>query len=147
MSEELEDLKRRLVVGRKRDGRSVYDEAAKAQLVALCLQPGVSVSRLARECGVNANQVSRWLREQGQCVRPKERAMATPSSEPFVALPVVQTRSAPMAVRDSEAETAVGVQVRLPNGVVVDLRGLDACGAGEMIAVLGGVRCFASTND
>ena len=73
--------------------------------------------------------------------------MATPSSEPFVALPVVQTRSAPMAVRDSEAETAVGVQVRLPNGVVVDLRGLDACGAGEMIAVLGGVRCFASTND
>ena len=36
MSEELEDLKRRLVVGRKRDGRGVYDETAKAQLVALC---------------------------------------------------------------------------------------------------------------
>ena len=37
MAEDLEDLKRRLVVGHKRDGRSVYDEAAKAELVALCL--------------------------------------------------------------------------------------------------------------
>ena len=59
MSDDLEDIKRRLVVGHKRDGRSVYDEAAKAELVTLCMQPGASVSRLARECGVNANQVGR----------------------------------------------------------------------------------------
>ena len=50
MTDDLEDLKRRLVVGHKRDGRSVYDETAKAELVALCMQPGASVSRLAREC-------------------------------------------------------------------------------------------------
>jgi transposase len=43
----------------------VYNEVAKAELVTLCLQPGASVSRLARECGVNANQVGRWLRERG----------------------------------------------------------------------------------
>jgi transposase len=66
MTDDLEELKNRLVVGRKSDGRSVYDEAAKAELVALCMQPGASVSRLARECGVNANQVGRWLRERGQ---------------------------------------------------------------------------------
>ena len=65
MTDDLEDLKRRLVVGHKSDGRSVYDEAAKSELVALCRQPGASVSRLARECGVNANQVGRWLREHG----------------------------------------------------------------------------------
>ena len=73
MTDDLEDLKRRLVVGHKSDGRSVYDEAAKLELVALCLQPGASVSRLARECGVNANQVSRWLREHdngGRRARP-----------------------------------------------------------------------------
>ena len=62
--DDLQDLKRRLVVGHKADGRSQYDEQAKAELVALCMQPGASVSRLARECGVNANQVCRWLREQ-----------------------------------------------------------------------------------
>jgi transposase len=146
MSEELEELKRRLVVGRKRDGRNVYDEAAKAQLVALCLQPGVSVSRLSRECGVNANQVSRWLREQGQRQRPKKQAEEAPSTQPFVAVPVVATRSSAVAVPDSAAVTAVGLQVRLPNGVVVDLRGLDAGSAAEMIAVLGGVRCFGSTS-
>jgi len=43
MSDDLEDLKRRLVVGHKSDGRSVYDESAKAELVALCMQPGASV--------------------------------------------------------------------------------------------------------
>jgi transposase len=59
MSGNMEDLARRLVVGRKGDGRSVYDEAAKAELVAACGRPGASVSRLARECGINANQLSR----------------------------------------------------------------------------------------
>jgi transposase len=48
MTDDLEDLKRRLAVGHKSDGRSVYDEAAKSKLVALCRQPGASVSRLAR---------------------------------------------------------------------------------------------------
>jgi transposase len=66
MSDDPEDLKRRLVIGHESDGRSVYDESAKAELVALCMQPGASVSRLARECGVDANQVGRWLRENGQ---------------------------------------------------------------------------------
>ena len=64
MTDELEGLKRRLVVGHKRDGRAVYDETTKSELVSLCLQPGASVSRLARECVINANQVGRWLREQ-----------------------------------------------------------------------------------
>jgi len=73
MKDDLEDLKRRLVVGHKSDGRSVYDEAAKSELVALCRRPGASVSRLARESGVNANQVERWLREQGHGGRPRKR--------------------------------------------------------------------------
>ncbi len=55
MSEGMEELARRLVVGHKRDGRCVYDEQAKAELVAECAKPGASVSRLAREAGVNAN--------------------------------------------------------------------------------------------
>jgi transposase len=38
MTDELEGLKRRLVVGHKRDGRAVYDETAKSELVALCLR-------------------------------------------------------------------------------------------------------------
>lgn len=66
MTDERAELKRRLVVGRKSDGRCQYDEQAKSELVALCLQPGASVSRLAREFDLNANQLTRWLREHGK---------------------------------------------------------------------------------
>ena len=59
MSDAMQELARRLVVWHKSDGRAVYDEPVKAELVAACGRPDASVSRLARECGVNANQVSR----------------------------------------------------------------------------------------
>ena len=48
------DLAAWLVVGRKRDGRAVYDETAKAELVLACCQAGASTARLARECRTNA---------------------------------------------------------------------------------------------
>ena len=57
------DLARRLVISRKRDGRSVYDPVAKRELIEACIRPGVSVTKLARECGVNSNQLSTWIRE------------------------------------------------------------------------------------
>jgi transposase len=144
MTDDLEDLKRRLVIGHKRDGRSVYDEAAKSELVALCMQPGASVSRLARECGVNANQVSRWLREQGHGRRPKAAASASLAPAAFVAVPVLPAPATP-AGRDDEAVPEMSLQARLPNGVAIDLRGVDARGVGEVIQALGRSRCSAST--
>jgi len=137
MKDELSELRRRLVVGRKSDGRSVYDEGAKAELVALCRQPGSSVSRLARECGVNANQVSRWLREHERDARARHSvANVAPTAAAFVpvALPPV---SMPAPVMD--------MQARLPNGVVIDMRGLDLSNVGEVIRVLGSLRCSALT--
>lgn len=142
MTDDLQDLKRRLVVGRKADGRCVYDEQAKAELVALCTQPGASVSRLARECGVNANQVSRWVREREQVRRPREgigRAVTTPG--PFIAVPLVST---PMPAECS-VPALVQVQARLPNGVAIDLGGLDVRHVGQVIETLGRLRCSGST--
>lgn len=137
MTDELSELRRRLVVGRKSDGRSVYDEGAKSELVALCRQPGASVSRLARECGVNANQVSRWLREHEREASARHSvASVAPAAAAFVpvALPPV---SMPAPVMD--------MQACLPNGVVIDMRGLDLSNAGEMIQVFGSLRCSALT--
>jgi len=144
MADDLEELKRRLVVGHKRDGRSVYDEAAKAELVALCMQPGASVSRLARECGVNANQVSRWLREHGQVHRRTAVASAVSAPATFVAVPVVPA-PARSAAPDVNEAPGVSLQARLPNGVAVDLRGVDPRHVGEVIEALGRLRCSAST--
>ena len=144
MSDDLEDLKRRLVVGHKSDGCSVYDESAKAELVALCMQPGASVSRLARECGVNANQVGRWLREHGQGRRRMAVASAVPTAAPFVAVPVLPAPATPV-VQDVGGAAAMSLQARLPNGVVVDLGGLAPRYVGEVIEALGRLRCSVST--
>lgn len=139
MTDELEDLKRRLVIGRKRDGRSVYDETAKAELVALCMQPGTSVSRLARECGVNANQLSAWVRQHERKNAPPAQAQLAQVPTPaFVPVTVEATPTAP-------AEPALDLQARLPNGVVIDLRGCDLEQAGRLVEALGRMRCSVST--
>ncbi len=60
MDEDAQKLQVRLV---GRDGRRRYDPASRERLVAACLEPGVSVSRLALEHGVNANLVSEMDKE------------------------------------------------------------------------------------
>lgn len=144
MSDGMEELARRLLVGRKSDGRGVYDEAAKADLVAACGRPGASVSRLARECGINANQLSRWVREHSQ---RRQRAVAVSASprEAFVAVPIAATAPMPTATNDSPTAARMCLQARLPNGVVVDLRECGLPKVAEVIEALGRVRCSVST--
>jgi transposase len=56
MTEHSNDLKSRLVTGFERDGRRRrFDPQAKLELVQACMQPGVSVARIALEHAVNAN--------------------------------------------------------------------------------------------
>ena len=145
MTDDLEQLRRRLVVGHKSDGRSVYDEAAKAELVTLCLQPGASVSRLARECGVNANQVSRWLRERGHGRRPPTESKGNAAlATAFVEVPVVAAPTVPSRGEEGEL-VPMSLQARLPNGVVIDLREVDPRIVGEVIKAFGELRCSVST--
>ena len=146
MSDGMEDLARRLLVGRKSDGRGVYDEGAKVELVAACAKPGASVSRLARECGVNANQLSRWVREHSE--RHQRAVVTSPDTagESFVAMPITAaTPPPPLATADSGQTVRMNLQARLPNGVVFDLREVDVQQAGAVIEALGRVRCSVST--
>ena len=55
----------------------------------------------------------------------------------FVALEVAAARQ--------QGTSSMDVQARLPNGVVVDLRGCDMQQALAMIEALGRLRCSAST--
>ena len=69
MTESTTELSKRLVVGHKRDGRSCYDKGAKQELIERCLQPGVSVARMALQHGINANLLRTWItryRHQGE---------------------------------------------------------------------------------
>ena len=60
----------------------------KAELTAACGKAGASVSRLARQCGINANQLGRWVREHSE--RRSRAVVAEPGATPqaFVAMPV-----------------------------------------------------------
>lgn len=142
--EELRALAQRLIVRRKADGRGVYDEVAKAELVAEGRRPGRSISRLARECGVNANQLNRWIREdreqRGGGHSAAIRAAMLPS--PFVPVTIEAPASSPPA----SVVSSMSIQARLPNGVVVELRDGNAAQLNAVIAALGGLPCFVSTS-
>lgn len=144
MSDAMEELAQRLVVGHKRDGRSVYNESAKAELVAACGKPGASVSRLARECGVNANQLSRWVREHSQRLH-RSLTLPAATSPAFVAVPLEAAAPVSLTSVDEPAAVRLGLQARLPNGVVIDLRECELHQAAEVIEALGRVRCSVST--
>jgi transposase len=137
----LSELAQRLVVGRKRDGRSIYDEKAKHELILACREPGASLAKVARACGVNANQLASWVRQY-------ERSVAQ-STPPIGEIVQAQAQDfVPMRIEAAEqaaAEPVVNLQARLPNGVVLDLRGCDLGQACSVIEALGRVRCSAST--
>lgn len=89
MELDIEDLARRLVIGRKRDGRGIYAPRVKQELVEICRRPGVSVAKMARECGINANLLATWLRKRERAqagrarIRGEEVDLGVPSTTGF----------------------------------------------------------------
>lgn len=127
MTEDIEAIAKRLVVGHKRDGRSIYDPQARSDLVQASRQLGVSLAKIARKCGINANVLSNWLRqhERGKCgaAAPRGEVIEMPAASAFVA---VQVDAAPPA--PTPAAQTLHVQVRLPNGATLDMHGADLGG-------------------
>lgn len=142
MIEELEAIAKRLVVRQKRDGRSVYDPHAKAELLRLARQPGMSLAKIARACGMNANVLSNWIRQaEGGAHAPAVSGgeVIDMAASAFVAMKVESSPQGQSPLPGWE------LQVRLPNGVTVDVRGHEVDGALRLIEALGGMRCSAST--
>jgi len=133
MTEHDSVLLQRLVVGSKRDGRRRYDKQAKAELVQMCLKPGVSVARVALEHGVNANLLRKWITLHLQ--KQEQHAVAS-SSPPFV--PVVPSGSCGMRI---ESE----LRVRLPNGIEISLSGHDEEALSSLLRLLCTLPCSVST--
>lgn len=121
MSEGIEGLARRLVVGHKRDGRIIYDPQAKAELIEICRRGEFSMAKLARECGVNANQLNSWVRQH-------ERVAAGAGATTGDVVEVHAPAFVPVEIEaDAAQEPAcvIGLQARLPNDVTIDLRELQ----------------------
>lgn len=88
MEEDDQRLRVRLV---GRDGRRRYDPASRDRLVAACLEPGASVSRLALEHGINANLLWKWIKK-----RKEAHPLPPSSASAFVPVQVTTDRSLPM---------------------------------------------------
>jgi transposase-like protein len=82
-------------------GRRTYSPEFKAQLVAACRIPGMSVASVARNHGINHNILHRWLREL-----PEPGALRLPDITPkalpaFIELPITDSLAAPVGAADS----------------------------------------------
>lgn len=159
MAEEVSGgLKERLVVGFERSGkRRRFDPQARRELVEACLQPGVSVARMALEHGLNANLLRKWIRqhqqEQGERVATAVTGSAMPAFVPVVAVNHVDSvdtkpvRSTFLPARSEPARALPytpapsRLLAELPNGVTLRLEcgGQDATLVSVMIETLG--RC------
>jgi transposase-like protein len=172
MTKEYAELKARLVVGQKRDGRNVYDEGAKQELIVACLKPGISVARMALEHGVNTNLLRTWIAAHQRSARTQSTIVAPTGDEAFVAVhveanrdevqsvspredvitvpAVVRAPAMPVVVIPDEASLPpptlmVGLQVRLPNGVEFDLSEASLQELSSLVQMLDRLPCSSST--
>ncbi|MEK6381850.1 transposase [Burkholderia cenocepacia] len=163
---EKQDLRSRLVVGRRRDGRREFDEDAVRELVEFCLRPGVSIARAAMDHDVNPNQLRRWIsRHQQHTLQTPMRpdplvidgvsidipgpARRVPVSEAQAFVPVVTAPSTVPAVSPvpppDTSLMALSLHVRLSNGVEFDLGEASVDELATVIQMLGRLPCSGST--
>ena len=113
------------------DGKRVYEEAFKAELVRQCLVPGTSVAATGMTHGINANLLRRWIVQHG--------ARGTLSVSP-PALLAVTVRAQCAAVAPAPPPHALAgpecIEIELP-GARVRLHGpVDAQRLGVVLHVL-----------
>jgi transposase len=118
-------LKERLVAGVERDGRRRrFDPQAKRELVQVCLQPGVSVARIALEHGLNANLLRKWISQYepqaGREVAREVAVAAAPAFIPVVPIGCAEAVACETSVPGHAIQTSRLV-AEMPNGVVLKL--------------------------
>lgn len=139
-----------LVVGHKRDGRCQYDPKVKQELVRRSMQPGASVARMAMQHGVNANLLRVWIaKAQSQSQSETATALTTVSRGATKALGI-SSSFVPMRIQTPTAScthpAAAGIQVRLTNGVQLELGDLGEPRLGELkvlIQMLSALPCLS----
>lgn len=140
-----------------RNGRRRYEAASKERLVTACLEPGVSVSRLALEHGVNANLLRKWIKKHTPTRSPPPSSRAA-----FIPVQLDGTANRTLSRRDSVATvdlpatcdevrgsepkgtpafcSPAKVSVSLPNGVKLALECGDVDALTAIIGALGHVQ-------
>ncbi|WP_417708003.1 IS66-like element accessory protein TnpA [Rheinheimera aquimaris] len=92
--------------------RRRFSREFKAQIVAQCLEPDASVSRISLDNGLNANMVRRWMSEA-------QRADKTPATPGLVPVNLPAAPSAPGSQSDSDKRSTIHIEIPRAGGSVV----------------------------
>lgn len=117
----MSDMHNNVRAGRRK-GCLNYPPEFKQQLVAASCEPGISISKLALDNGINANLLFKWRQHwrEGKISLPVTAASALPSLLPVTVLPATQSADQPITLNAPCAEQAetpsVTCEVTLRNG-------------------------------
>ena len=112
--------------GEKRRRNKRWPEALKREIVAATLVPGASVSVVARQHNVNANQVFSWRRRYGEASELLDRPPSTSGLVPVTITPEPESVGAtsPAPTTSETIEIEVGGDCRVRVGSSFDGRAL-----------------------
>jgi transposase len=82
-------------------GRRTYSPEFKAQLVAACRIPGISVASVARNHGINHNILHRWLRELPDPAPARLPPTLHKAQPAFIELPIADSIAPAIVAADS----------------------------------------------
>ena len=82
-------------------GRRTYSPEFKAQLVAACRIPGMSVASVARNHGINHNILHRWLRELPDPAALRLPQTAHKAVPAFIELPIADSIAPAVVTADT----------------------------------------------
>ena len=97
-------------VGDGRRRRRKHSAEFKAEVVAACRQPGVSMAAVAMAHGVNANLLRRWVIEAEQCGSANGSSLQTMSSD--ASTPSPTPAFVPLQLTSSTAPADVRIELR-----------------------------------
>ena len=89
--------------------RRRFSPEFKADIVAECLEPGASVSRISLENGLNTNMVRRWINE----------ARRAPKRSGFVSVALPAATSAPSNQSVPDKRSTIRIKIPRAGGSVV----------------------------
>jgi len=136
MTEQISELKQRLVVSRKQDGRCCYDPQAKRELIEACFLPGVSVAKLALAHGINANLLRTWMTKHQRQLLAGDFPQRSAAPAPFIPVVPVSAHRPPIM--------PPALVARLPNGVRLEWSALPAEQLAHVLRLLSTLPCSDS---
>jgi transposase len=101
-------------------GPTTHSSEFKAQVVAACSHPGISIAAVAMANGINANLARRWVIEAERCAsgstRLPARASGVAQTPSFVAVQLPLSQPTP-DIRIELRRGATAITVHWPTGV------------------------------